>query len=63
MTEATPIIATTRGRELLKSIAAELEVNAGPLSELLHASQRHSGQLRRKGLFQAFDAILDQAGR
>lgn len=63
MTEATPIIATARGRELLESIAAELEVNAGPLSELLRASQRHSGQLRRKGLFQAFDAILDQAGR
>jgi hypothetical protein len=63
MTAATPMLATSQGRQLLERLAIEHEVDADSLSDLLRASEKYSGQLRRKSLFQAFDAILDTTGR
>lgn len=57
------IIDSGEGRKSLEQLAYERGVDGEKLSELLAAVSRHSGMLRRRGLFQQFDAILDEAGR
>jgi hypothetical protein len=52
------ILASESGNELLADIAFELGVEPDTLLELVSAADTHSGRLRRKGMFQAFDAIL-----
>jgi hypothetical protein len=63
VSETLPLIGTTQGRELLEALADELSVNPSGLLDLLRASEQHSGKLRRKGLFQAFDVILEPGTR
>jgi hypothetical protein len=55
------VIESTEGREALERLAAEHGVEGDRLAELLAAVASHSGMLRRRGLFQRFDAILDRA--
>lgn len=63
MTKGLPLVSTPEGRDLLDALAAELAVEPAGLVELLRASEQHSGKLRRKGLFQAFDVILARERR
>ena len=58
-----PLISTMAGIQTLHRLAAELSVPPEALIDLLRAADAHSGKLRRKGLFQAFDGILDLAVR
>lgn len=55
------VIESPEGREALARLAADHGVDGNRLSELLAVVASHSGMLRRRGLFQQFDAILDQA--
>lgn len=52
------IIESAEGREELVRRSAERGVESDRLVELLSVVARHSGMLRRRGLFQQFDAIL-----
>jgi hypothetical protein len=54
-----PMFASEAGQALIENLATEFEVDRAVLHALLEARDRHSGKLRRKGLFQSFDAILD----
>lgn len=56
-----PILRTSGSQELLRRLAAEMRLDETTLLELLKAAERQSGMLRRKGLYQAFDTIIDQA--
>lgn len=55
------VIESSEGREALERLAAEHGVDGDRLAELLAVVASHSGMLRRRGLFQQFDAILDRA--
>lgn len=57
------IIESSEGREELARLSAERGVEPERLNELLSVVARHSGMLRRRGLFQQFDAILDERAR
>ena len=57
------ILASESGSELLAQIASELDVEPEMLLELVSAADAHSGRLRRKGMFQSFDAILGGTAR
>lgn len=57
-----PILDSEAGRAALQDLAAERELNPAGLFELLRVSEEREGMIRRKGLFQAFDAVLDQSG-
>jgi hypothetical protein len=58
-----PVLASDAGKRALAELAAERELDQQAFTRLLEAVERHSGKLRRRGMFQEFDAILDQAGR
>ena len=58
-----PVLSSDSGKRALVELAAERELDPEAFARLLEAVERHSGKLRRRGLFQEFDAILDQAGR
>lgn len=53
-----PILASETSQALAEALARELAVAPATLTELVEAAERHSGKLRRKGLFQAFDTAL-----
>lgn len=55
------IIDSAEDLETLAKLADERGLDAEKLTELLAAVASHSGMLRRRGLFQRFDAILDPA--
>ena len=57
-----PIMTSEAGQRALAELAAERELSAECLAELLEAAERQSGKLRRRGLFQEFDRILDRSG-
>ena len=57
------ILNSESGSDLLADIASELDIEPRTLLELVSAADAHSGRLRRKGMFQAFDAILGGAAR
>lgn len=54
-----PMFASEAGQALADRLAREFGVDQTMLNALIEARDRHSGKLRRKGLFQAFDTILD----
>jgi len=56
-----PMLRSPASQELLRSLAAEMRLEESILLELLKAAEKQSGMLRRKGLYQAFDTIIDQA--
>jgi hypothetical protein len=53
-----PILSSDTGRLLLDKFANEMALDPEQLLDLINEAERHSGKLRRKGLFQAFDAVL-----
>lgn len=59
------ILQSPEGREALERLAAKHGVDgeqlAELLAELLAVVASHSGMLRRRGIFQRFDAIFDRA--
>lgn len=57
------IIESEEGRKRLEELATSHGLDQARLRELLSAVERHSGMLRRRGLFQQFDAILDEAAK
>lgn len=57
------IIESEEGRKRLDELAKSRGVDPARLRDLLAAVERHSGMLRRRGLFQQFDAILDEAAK
>lgn len=57
------ILSSESGNELMADIASELGIEPKTLLGLVGAADAHSGRLRRKGMFQAFDAILGDAAR
>ena len=57
-----PIMKSEAGQRALAELAAERELSPNCLAELLEAVERQSGKLRRRGLFQEFDGILDRSG-
>lgn len=52
------LIDSDEGREALARLAAEHDVDGDLLVELLLLVGRHSGMLRRRGLFQQLDVLL-----
>ncbi len=56
-----PMLSTPASEALVEKLAKEMDLDTNLLVELLSAAERHSGALRRKSLFQAFDTLLDQA--
>ncbi|MDO3431926.1 hypothetical protein QWJ46_04450 [Rhizobium sp. CBN3] len=56
-----PLLQSAVSQERLHALASEMRLDETLLLELVKAAERHSGMLRRKGLFQAFDAIIDRA--
>ena len=57
------IIDSDEGRKRLGELAASRGLDPAGLHDLLAAIDRHSGMLRRRGLFQQFDTILDEAAK
>ncbi|MER8594747.1 hypothetical protein NKH33_24780 [Mesorhizobium sp. M1182] len=55
------LLRTPAGRELLQRLSTERGVDPTIVDDLLDAIDEHAGMLRRRGLFQRFDAILDKA--
>lgn len=49
------------GQALLERLAAERGLDASVVEDVLGALEEHAGMLRRRGLFQRFDAIFDKA--
>ena len=58
-----PVLTSQAGKQLLKELAAEFMLNEQDLLDLLRAADEQSGKLRRKGLFQSFDRVLDPSGQ
>ena len=57
------IIESEEGRKQLDELATIRGLDPARLHDLLAAVERHSGMLRRRGLYQQFDAILDEAAK
>lgn len=49
------------GKELLQQLAAERGLDPSAVEDVMEALDEHAGMLRRRGLFQRFDAIMDKA--
>lgn len=57
------IIDSDEGQKRLDDLAANRGLDPQRLHALLAAVDRHAGMLRRRGLFQQFDSILDEAAK
>ena len=55
------LLRSASGRELLERLSTERGIDPGVVDEVLDVLDEHAGMLRRRGLFQRFDAILDKA--
>lgn len=58
-----PLLDSEAGRQMLNELAAERALDDDCLLQLLKAAEAHQGMVRRRGLYQVFDTILDRAGR
>ncbi len=56
-----PLTAANQSNDALSTLAADLALDPAVLEALLAAARARSGMLRRRGLFQAFDAILSES--
>ena len=58
-----PLLQSPASQEVLRQLATEMDLDEAAFLELLKATAQRAGMLRRKGLFQSFDAILDRASK
>lgn len=55
------LLRTPEGQELLERLSRDRGIDPSVVDELLEAIDEHAGMLRRRGLYQKFDAVFDKA--